>query len=315
MYKKFFVKILILAIAFAGCSNVQTDIEDAIEPQVIENNDCEVKEDGEISLIGTKWKLSGLVYNKTGEIKELKPVDCEDCYTLWFDTDSTVSIINISTRLKLNLFDLQPQILMDLALRSERYDKDNESYIESDLFRRFILRIDSYTATCDELKLFHVRGDHVYDDSYLSFRPHDGKNPLTSVRGTYWKLAGVVDIQTGDIRELEPNDCVGCYTLNFVGEYDIDVRSITATHTYNLLNFSVFNPHLPSFTFMTDSVEQWKVDFPWYGLGDGKPYEDTRLFRWGVLNAESFELSFNELKIFFSYLGKSYYLSFKCIYR
>ena len=56
MYKvKFFVIILILAIAFVGCSKaVQENNEDCMEPKVIEViKDCE----GEFSLKGTKWRF------------------------------------------------------------------------------------------------------------------------------------------------------------------------------------------------------------------------------------------------------------------
>ncbi|MDR1792508.1 MAG: hypothetical protein LBR36_03580, partial [Bacteroidales bacterium] len=40
-------------------------------------------------LAGTKWKLEGIVNEQTGEMQILVPTDCEECYTLEFDTDST----------------------------------------------------------------------------------------------------------------------------------------------------------------------------------------------------------------------------------
>ena len=33
--------------------------------------------------------------------------------------------------------------------------------------------------------------------------------------GTKWKLAGIVDIETGELTELEPKDCAPCFTLSF----------------------------------------------------------------------------------------------------
>ena len=318
MYKKYFEMILSLVIVFAGCSNddqLNNEEVDALVEEKV-NTGCEVMENGNISLIGTTWKLAGIFDERKGTLSSIEPTDCEDCYTLWFDTDSTVSIISISSRYKLNLYDLNPQIFMDMVLRCERYDKDDESYCDANLFRLFILNTESYSVTCDELKLYFVRGEHFYDGSYLSFIPHDGNNPSTSLRGTHWKLTGVVDVQTGNLTELEPKECESCYRLNFVGEYDVFVRSITAMHTYNLLNFSVYNPFLPSFyNLETDSIEQWMVDYPVHGLGDGKLYEDSRLFRWGVLNAKSFEMTHNELRIFFGYLEKQYYLTFECIFQ
>jgi hypothetical protein len=43
------------------------------------------------SLQGTQWKLEGIVNVQTGEMQVLEPVDCEQCYTLVFDTDTTAS--------------------------------------------------------------------------------------------------------------------------------------------------------------------------------------------------------------------------------
>ncbi|MDR2139809.1 MAG: hypothetical protein LBP50_09710, partial [Tannerella sp.] len=37
--------------------------------------------------------------------------------------------------------------------------------------------------------------------------------------GTKWKLAGIVDMETGALRELEPKDCAGCYTLVFDSDH------------------------------------------------------------------------------------------------
>jgi hypothetical protein len=33
--------------------------------------------------------------------------------------------------------------------------------------------------------------------------------------GTQWKLAGIYDMQTGILKELEPKECTDCYTLTF----------------------------------------------------------------------------------------------------
>ena len=41
------------------------------------------------SLTGTKWKLLGIIDTRTGKLKVLKPKDCERCFKLAFDTDST----------------------------------------------------------------------------------------------------------------------------------------------------------------------------------------------------------------------------------
>ena len=55
---------------------------------------CSKKNETEESLLppnlkGTKWKLEGIWYGKSEVFRELEPLDCEKCYTLAFDTDTT----------------------------------------------------------------------------------------------------------------------------------------------------------------------------------------------------------------------------------
>jgi len=50
----------------------------------------------------------------------------------------------------------------------------------------------------------------------------------------------------------------------------------------------------------------------WFnGAGDGKPYDDSYFFRCGIAYTESYEVTPSEIKLFFLYQGKNYYLSFK----
>jgi hypothetical protein len=39
--------------------------------------------------------------------------------------------------------------------------------------------------------------------------------PMPELLEGKWKLAGIVDAETGILTELEPKDCAGCYTLTF----------------------------------------------------------------------------------------------------
>jgi len=55
-----------------------------------------------------------------------------------------------------------------------------------------------------EVNVIFINGVQVYC--------HNENNTL---QGTKWKLAGIVDVQTGDMKELEPKDCEKCYTLTF----------------------------------------------------------------------------------------------------
>jgi hypothetical protein len=59
------------------------------------SNDSDLSKESivDVKLSGTKWKLAGILNVETGELKTLEayhPItDCEDCYTLTFDTDTT----------------------------------------------------------------------------------------------------------------------------------------------------------------------------------------------------------------------------------
>ena len=70
-------------------------------------------------------------------------------------------------------------------------------------------------------------------------------NEMT-LTGTAWKLVGIVDTEAGELKELEPKDCVGCYSFIFdtdstfggytsintmYGKYEFDYN----THTYHLI--------------------------------------------------------------------------------
>jgi len=120
------------------------------------------------TLVG-KWKLAGIVNAETGEIKELEPKDCEECYTLTIDTNYEATVRRINYTHKLNLLDLKPELLFDEMLRSEKYEKDGKYYNDVDIFYRVICAVKSYAEMEKELKLisFHP----YFGDTYLLFKP------------------------------------------------------------------------------------------------------------------------------------------------
>jgi hypothetical protein len=103
-------------------------------------------------LAHTQWKLVGVVY-ETDEVKEITtlahPEDCEDCYTLNFDTDSTASVHSIVIDLTLNLSRLNPCVSIQDILFCEL------NYCDSDTFRNAIHLAGSYAASADELKIYY----------------------------------------------------------------------------------------------------------------------------------------------------------------
>ena len=300
------ISILFLAIFFAGCSkDVPMKSEDGVETEPID-------------LKGSQWKLAGIVDGQTGVLKKFEPAHCEECYTLWFDTDLTATSLSVGQRLKLDLSHFDPEeldpVIFNKILLCENYDRDGEDYCDSDAFFRAIGLTENYSETRDELKLF------VYQKggTYLSFRPYNGKFQLeTSLRGTRWKLNGIVETQTGVLKELEPKDCDECYTFAFRGENIAISRSIWVRQELDLSNLDIeIDPTRPGGDEREKPLyaEEWPYD-PSYWKGDGKTYDDSYLFRCGIAYTESYEINPDELKLYFVYLGKSYYLSFKCIYR
>jgi hypothetical protein len=130
------------------------------------------KKEEESSSKNTKWKLVGIMNMNTGILQELEPKDCEECYTLTFDTDTTAIAYSVNTTLaKLDLLHLNPSaFLLDYALWCERYYKDGKDYCDSQDFRRGVIKTESYIATSNELKLF-VYCDYGESYKYLLFKP------------------------------------------------------------------------------------------------------------------------------------------------
>jgi hypothetical protein len=163
---------------------------------------------------------------------------------------------------------------------------------------------------------------------YLLFKRVEGDPPPTTLRGTGWKLSGMVDVQTGVLTELEPKDCVNCYSLMFHGDSIILSVSIWVLQTLDLSNLKFNSDPARPYHPWTDRdgvserpplfAEEWRE----WVIEDDKMFEvvhgsfaDSWLYRWGIAYTESYELSSDELKLFFDYQEKSYYLLFKLVYQ
>jgi hypothetical protein len=162
------------------------------------------------SLVDTKWKLTGFV-DVTGTIKQPE-TECANCYWIRFDTDSTLvgksSVNDFFANYTID-FDLS-SIQIKLA-RTKIYEPiDGELYIER------LQAIRSFSITDKKLKLYYgEQGD------YLLFEPWQESIADVKLSGTKWRLAGILNVETGELKTLEPyniktgNDCEDCYTLAF----------------------------------------------------------------------------------------------------
>ena len=118
------------------------------------------------ALKGTKWKLVSVEDKSTKEptVRELAPIDCEECYTLTFDTDYTATAHSINETLPLDLRQpLCDSCFLDYLLTCEKYPLDGEYYCDSDRFCRGIIAYGSYTVDNDGLRLFvHKNYNELY---------------------------------------------------------------------------------------------------------------------------------------------------------
>jgi len=133
--------ILLPAIIVAGCNKT-----------IEKENDEELT-----SLKGTKWKLECIVDDETKTLNVIEPKDCEKCYTLIFDTDSTAdgySAANI-----VHLINLDPFRIQCATYIAECDCNDGNFYCG------LLLLAKSYEANSNKLKLFFADKNH-----YLLFK-------------------------------------------------------------------------------------------------------------------------------------------------
>jgi hypothetical protein len=120
-----------------------------------------VNENQDVSLVGTQWKLFGVFNVQSNSLKVLNPVDCEECYALNFDTDSTATGKS-STNL----------VWVDLSRKEKPIGIATETGERGDgyLFCDAVETVTSYSCNGNELKFFYN------EDKYylLYYRIFDG---------------------------------------------------------------------------------------------------------------------------------------------
>jgi hypothetical protein len=106
-------------------------------------------DDVPIPLNGTQWKLKGAVNAETGKLKEFEPKDCTECFTLTFHSDHEASGLSIIMDVEIDLLNLDPTRPIEMIYYDEGGYPDGEN------FRVAILRVESFTVTSKELKLYY----------------------------------------------------------------------------------------------------------------------------------------------------------------
>jgi hypothetical protein len=116
---------------------------------------------------------------------------------------------------------------------------------------------------------------------------------IVPLKGTQWKLAGSVNVETGELKEFEPTACAECFTLTFHSDYEASGRSVSSKIAINLLDLRKY--------MNTDESETW-VEDPSLRI-------DGDRFRSIMISIESFTVTTEELKLYFN--NNTEYLLFR----
>ena len=103
--------------------------------------------------------------------------------------------------------------------------------------------------------------------------------PITSLENTLWQLVGMVDINTGELRTLQPN-----FESNFRLRFDVDTIRAQGWFSFIVSTYKV--------DYTTGAIVVANVPIPLYKDDDG------RLFIASILTAQTFTLQENELRLF-----------------
>jgi len=140
--KNIFLSILIVFAAFFMACEKQPILPPIEQPVITEP---EPEPEPEFPLKGTKWKLAGIVDAQTGNLKVLEPQDCDRCYTLEFETDTSGVGGSVANWLVVRL---TPKVAIWCA--THLYDTREDSR----LFEDFIERLQYYEKRGDKLKFY-----------------------------------------------------------------------------------------------------------------------------------------------------------------
>ena len=136
---------------------------------------------------------------------------------------------------------------------------------------------------------------------------------VKTLKGTKWKLESIVDAEIGDLKVLEPKDCIECYTIIF--EADSFYNETTWFNGIVKVEpgwYKIFEGHSSSNLILTwYSIDYDTGVFHIYNIGGTEVMEhpDGNLFRDALLAVQSFSLQEKELRLYYS--GNKKYLLFK----
>jgi len=136
-------------------------------------NKNEISYEDNLNLKGTKWKLELISYAESNIFRVLEPVDCEECYTLIFDTNTTAKGFVVDTPVGLIISGKKAKAIPpDIGGEGVR---DAKYYMDA----FFGVNNTSYSISETEMKLhfsepisINGMGDNKFNsfDSYLLYK-------------------------------------------------------------------------------------------------------------------------------------------------
>jgi len=146
-----------------------------------------------------------------------------------------------------------------------------------------ILLISLLATSCKKTPL----SDELQDDP--------SKTEIT-LPGTSWKLVGIVDPRTENLKVLEPNDCEECYTLTFLTDSTLSGQGVNIL-LYRSDDDDINYPNYINYPDYTANYILSTIRFHFYIPAIDEPYDGNRY--WSVLfRSKKFELSDTELKLY-----------------
>jgi hypothetical protein len=280
------------------CSGDQTT-EPVVEEPVTEEPPTPESESPVPEYLRGTWKLAGFVDAETDALTELDETDSEACYTLSFATDYSLKSKAYALGWSM-LNEVQVSFLDSIQISSANIPFSQKPLISGTKigepptptrYTEALADLTSYICYNNEFKLFYDS-----DKSYLLYK-------LASIpvqlKGTKWKLAGLMDVETGVLKELEPKACAECFTLTFDTDHTASGRSVVVGERIDLLDLRKYmNVYI--------SEASWS--------GDPSLRIDGDLFRGIMASINAFTVTSDELKLYhINHNSKKEYLLFKLI--
>jgi hypothetical protein len=227
----------------------------------------------------TSWKLVGIMDTQTGSLTELEPKDCEECYTLTFDTDTTFSSYSSAN-----------SSLSPFATYTYNYETHGFRIIEhattllpergdGDLWLSILLTVNAFTLLENELRLYYNE-----NKNYLFFKSqYESGNTLADTR---WKLIEVWILKDNDY----PAEIIDYSEKNIIYDFQGNDTLVVTGKTDSLFIFDYFKEGEHFYEYRALNVcplctpgPNLSIDKPPLGQSDGNYF--------ALLNGEKLEIT------------------------